>query len=414
MFRNIVALLFGTRSSAGERVYLDFAAATPVRPEIIVMMEPYMRNISANPSATHFEGRQARQAIESARDGVAKVLHVRSDEVFFTGGGTESNNLAIFGAVRMLTSQGAAEKDIEIITTRVEHPSILEVVAELERKGVVIKYVPVDEEGLIDLNIFKELLSPKTALISLAYANSETGVVQDVKKISRIVKEYRSDLGEVRPLIHLDASQAPLYLPCAVDSLGVDLMTLDSGKCYGPKGAGVLIKKSYVKLAAQLYGGDQESGLRPGTENTAEIVGSARSLVIAQERHEGRSAQVGEMRDLLIAELQKEIPKLQINGSAVHRIANNVNISIPGIDGEYAVVALDVNGVAASTRSACSGTTSGGSHVVTAMGGGEERALGTIRFTLGEETTEDDVRRAVTVLKTHVIMVRGKLDQIKK
>lgn len=393
--------------SSTRRIYFDHAAATPIHREVMDTMQPYMRNIFANPSATHYEGRKARAAIESARSDIAKMLHVRCDEILFTSGGTESNNLALYGAVDALMSEGVVAGDIEVITTYTEHPSILATVSELERRGVCIKYAPVDECGLIDIQVLKKLITKKTTLITFAYANSETGVVQDVKKIAKLVRESKGGTKKRRPYIHLDASQAPLYLPCAVDSLGVDLMTLDSGKYYGPKGAGVLIKKSYVGLFSQLRGGDQEQGLRAGTENTPLIVGCARALILAQEKCVERTERVRKLRDHFFSELKRTIPDMIINGSATERIANNVNISIPGVDGEYAVVTLDVKGVAASTRSACSGKTSGGSPVIMAMGGDEHRALGTIRFTLGEKTTKEDIKYAVDVLVSHVKLVRG-------
>lgn len=407
MLEKIRRFFMSLTGSSTRRIYFDYAAATPIRREVMDAMRPYMRDIFANPSATHYEGRKAWKAIEFARSDISKMLHVRCDEILFTSGGTESNNLALFGVVDALISEGVVCDDMEIITTRSEHPSVLEAVSELEKRGIHVVYVPVDEYGLIEIETLKKMIRIKTVLITFAYANSETGVVQDVKKITKLVRESKGGIKRKRPYVHLDASQAPLYLPCSVDSLGVDLMTLDSGKYYGPKGAGVLIKKSYVKLRAQLRGGGQEQGLRAGTENTSLIVGCARALILAQENYRERVERIQELRDHFFRELRRAIPDMIINGSVTSRIANNVNISIPGVDGEYAVVTLDVKGVAASTRSACSGKTSGGSLVIMAMGGDEHRALGTIRFTLGEDTTKEDIKFAIDVLVSHVKMVRG-------
>jgi cysteine desulfurase len=393
------------------RIYLDYAAATPARPEVLSAMQPYFADDFANASAIHAEGQKARAALRAARATIAKLLKIRAEEVTFTSGGTEGNNLAIFGVVDAAIAQGFALRDLEIITTMIEHPSVLEALDALEKRGIGVRRAPVTEEGRIDANAFRELLSPKTLLVTFAYVNSEIGVIEDVKRIVRTVREYerkyeegdeRKSGAERRIFVHLDASQAPLWLPIAMDALGVDLMTLDAGKCYGPKGVGVLAHRRHVPIRSQSFGGDQEGGLRAGTENVPLIVGCAEALRIAQESHEKRADEVGALRDLFFTELQRVIPHVLINGSREHRVANNCNISIPGVDGEFAVVTLDAHGIAASTRSACAGNQEGGSHVVAAITGDKERAHNTIRFTLGEETTEEDLRRTVKILSEHV------------
>jgi cysteine desulfurase len=226
-----------------------------------------------------------------------------------------------------------------------------------------------------------------------------------------MVREMERNAGkkESPTYVHIDASQAPLWLPCAMDSLGVDLMTLDAGKCYGPKGVGVLAHKRQVPLVTNLFGGDQEVGLRPGTENVPSIVGCAHALTVAQkpQRLEARARKTAVLRDMLFSELEKSIPEMVVNGSREHRVVNNCNISIPGIDGEFAVVTLDTHGIAASTRSACAGGKGGGSHVVAEITGDADRANNTIRFTLGEETTTQDILRTVNVLSQHVNAVRN-------
>ncbi len=396
------------------RIYLDYAAATPVRKEVAVAMAPFMRGDFGNASAIHAEGRFARKAIEQSRKLVAELLRVRKEEVFFVSGGTEANNLALVGVIEALASSGRSYSDCEVITTAIEHPSILGVLARLKEKGVVVHTIPVNTTGLVDLSQFKRMLSPKTVLVSIAYANSEIGVVQDIKKISHGVRQYQRDSPQANISIHVDASQAPLYLPCALNSLGVDLMTLDAGKMYGPKGVGVLIKKHAVALQPLFIGGDQEGGVRPGTENTALIVGCAEALCIALKEQEARVQKVRALRDYAFDEINQYISGVLVNGSLDERIANNINISIPGIDGEFAAVTLDTHGIAVSTKSACSGLTGSGSAVIYAMGGDDARALSTIRMTLGEETTKGEIDHMVRVLKTHVEKTRQALDQLHK
>lgn len=386
------------------RIYLDYAAATPVREEVFEAMRPFFSHVFGNPSAIHAEGREAREAVDNARAIVARLLKIRSEEVTFTSGGTEANNIALFGVVDAAMARGVAAHDIEIISTAIEHPSLLQALESLKARGVTVRFLAVDHEGLIDIKEFTKLLSPKTLLVTFAYANSEIGVVQDVRRIVRQVRA--SEVNGQKIYIHLDASQAPLWLLCAMDSLGVDLMTLDAGKYYGPKGAGVLAHKRQVPLIAHLFGGDQEGGLRPGTENVPLIVGCACALRIAQEGQAERADEVGALRDLFFAEVQRAIPEVLINGSREHRVANNCNISISGIDGEFTVVTLDAHGIAASTRSACAGGKEGGSHVVAAITGDKERANNTIRFTLGEETTKEDILRTVKILAKHVTSIR--------
>lgn len=383
-----------------KRIYLDNAAATPVRREVLLAMTPYWQTHFGNPSSISAEGVKTKAAILAARESIARALRVKADDITFTSGGTESNNLALFGLVKAMREAGVPESEIEIISTPVEHPSISRGLEALEKEGCKITYVLVDEEGIVDSKQLESLLSPKTRLVSVAYANSETGVVQDLGRIGRIIKAYEKRTG-ISIAFHTDASQAPLWLPCALDALTVDLMTLDAGKCGGPKGVGVLVHRGKIKLSPILYGGSQESGLRPGTENVPLIVGSAKAIELAQAKWESRSQKVSRLRDSFMSELET-IEGLVINGSKTERLANNVNISIPGLDSEYAVVALDQAGIACSTKSACSGAGSGRSEVVYSMTKDEGRAGSTIRFSLGEKTTSAELRRVAELLREHV------------
>lgn len=378
-----------------ERIYLDYASATPVRGEVLTAMMPYFGVDFGNASAVHTEGRRAHAALEAARLRLARLLVVRPNGITFTSGGTEANNLALFGVV---AAAGRAPEECEIVVTETEHPSILETAKVLAARGVGVRYAPVLEDGRLDMEAFAQLLTPRTVLVSCAYANSETGVVQDLRALVRVVQEYNRTQ-QATIVTHTDASQASLWLPLGMDALGVDMMTLDAGKCYGPKGLGVLARKHGVSLLHQVYGGSQEGGLRAGTENTALIVGGVEAFRIAQEGWARRAEGAACLRDTLIALLQREFPNVVVNGSLEHRLANNVNVSFPGMDTEYAVVYLDTHGVAVSTRSACGTGDTSGSHVVRAMTHDDVRATSTLRITLGEATTEADIDGCVARLK---------------
>ena len=399
-------LIFRKKDGTQKRVYLDYAAATPVHPDVLKVMQPYFSHIYGNPGAIHSEGRKARAAIEEVRSDLARVLHIRPEGVVFTGNGTEANNLALRGIVAMLHEAGRKESEIEIITTAIEHPSILKVVEYLQTQGVKVQMCRISEEGRIDVSHLKELFNKKTALVSCTYVNSEIGTVEDVKRISRLVRDYNTKYG-TEILVHLDAAQAPLWLSIEMDMLGIDLMSLDAGKCYGPKGVGVLAFRHGVHLKGVMFGGEQEMGLRAGTENTPLIVGCVYALVRAQKEWRSRSEAVASLRDRLIRLLEKEIPGCVLNGSRENRVANNVNISIPGIDSEYAVVTLDVQGIAASTKSACGSVKGSGSYVVREVTQDESRATSTIRFTLGEATTDADILLTIGTLKKHVAKMRA-------
>lgn len=404
--------LFSFLKRTPRRIYLDHGAGTPIHPDVLSAMQPYFGSVFGNASSIHAEGVTARNAIESARTDLARALQVKRSEIMFTSGGTESNNIALVGAVEALCESGVPYMDIEIITTKIEHPSVLEVMKMLERRGVIVQYASVDADGMIELASFEALLSPKTRLVSFAYANSEIGVVQDVKRLTRAVRKYER-VHESRTYVHIDASQAPLWLPCRMDALGVDLMTLDAGKCYGPKGGGVLVKKHDVHVDPYLRGGAQEQGIRPGTENTPIIIGTVRAIVRAQASYEVRAERVQVLRNFFIDELLHTIPEAVLNGSREARIANNVNISIPHFDSEYAVVVLDSKGISASTKSACGGANGQGSSVVREIAN-EERANSTIRFTLGEGTEKRDILRTLSVLKDHLEAMRKFQSELQK
>lgn len=383
-----------------KRIYLDFAAATPLDPAVGAAMRPWERLWYANPSAIHQEGVRARLAIEDARQNVARVLGIRPEGVLFTGSGTESNNLAILGYIKYLARErGVAYRDMEIITSPIEHPSIGSLLPIITATGVTVRMVSVDSEGKISPEALRAQLNEKTVLVIFSYANSEIGVIQPVARLARVVREAEKQFG-TKIKIHLDGAQAPLWLPCEMARLGVDTCALDAGKCFGPKGVGVLAVRGEVSLLPIMYGGGQEFGLRPGTEAVASIVGAATALVRAQAGYAARSAKVALVRDAAIDMLHVELPGVILNGPvAADRLANNINISLPGFDTEYAVVYLDTYGVAASTKSACAGAGGGESLVVKAISDDSVRARATIRFTLGPKSTTTEVMRAIAILK---------------
>ena len=393
-----------------KRVYLDYAAATPLRGRVYEKMRPFLRDQFANPSAIHREGVSQRLVIDTARERLARLLKARPEHVYFTASGTESNNLAILGTVENRLKAGIAYEDMEIISTKVEHPSVSQTLEHLKGLGVCIRYIEVDTEGLLEVSSLRELLSEKTILVSFAYINSEIGTIQNVGKLTRVVRAFEKEQG-VRVYVHTDAAQAPLWCNCELDRLLVDLLTLDAGKCYGPKGVGVLVHRHGVSLSPVLHGGPQEGGLRPATENVAGIVGAVEAIVLAQEVREIRVQKVTAIRNYLLEELL-HIDGVVLNGSRIQRVANNVNVSISGIDAEFAVVVLDEHGIACSTKSACSGAGGAGSSVVRAISGDEDRAISAIRFTLGEETTRTDVSRAARELAVHIEKTRTTIDAL--
>ena len=401
-------LVMDNNSKDKKRIYLDNAAATSISKEVLEVMMPFLTEEFGNPSSIHKEGVRARRAVDEARISVARTLEIKSQGVIFTGNGTESNNLAILGYIKYLHKvKKLAYQDMEVVTTKIEHPSITGVMEELTDLGVVVKYVEVDERGIITIPALEAVLSEKTVLVTFAYANSEVGTVQSVLRLVRRIRKYEETTGkEIK--VHLDAAQAPLWLPCAFKQLGVDTMALDAGKCNGPKGVGILAANKNFDLLPIVQGGGQENGLRSGTESTAGIIGMAKALELAQLNYVERAEKVAKIRDEAINFLQEKIPTVFINGSqGEERLANNINFSIPNLDTEYAVIYLDANGVACSTKSACAGAGGGESVVVKTLTGDAIRARSTIRFSLGENTNIEDVKYATDILATHCEKMKG-------
>lgn len=388
------------------RVYLDYAAATPLSKSVFLAMKPFLTDTFGNASAIHHEGVLSRRAVEEARARIAAAVQVRPEYVTFTSGGTESNNLAIAGLIEKLYRGGRTHDGMEVVTTRIEHPSIMATMESLVRLGVIVKYVAVDEKGKIVLSDLKSLLNEKTVLFSCAYANSEIGTIQELhaikKELAIVEKNFTSKI-----FFHLDAAQAPLWLSCQFDSLNVDLLALDVGKCNGPKGVGMLVRSKRVLIQETLFGGGQESGLRPGTENVAGMVGASVALSEAQHSFKRRAEKVAAVRDIGIKILLKQIPGALLNGpTGEDRLANNINISIPGLDTEFTAVVLDKHGFAVSTKSACAGAGGGESVVVKEISGDPARSRSTLRFSLSPETTVKNISDLAIVLQNHIAQMQ--------
>ncbi|MFM2339716.1 MAG: hypothetical protein RLZZ360_352 [Candidatus Parcubacteria bacterium] len=384
------------------RIYLDYAAATPMTTAAAAAMTRFLSEDFGNPGGIHKEGVTAKRALEEFRTQVARTLEVQESGVVFTSGGTESNNLAIRGVVESLRAAGREYPSMTIVSTKLEHPATLRTLDGLAAEGVTVVYAPVREDGQLDMVTLRTLLDASVVLVTVAYVNSEVGVITDTRAVRRLLDEVEKKLG-TKILLHVDGAQAPLWLPCQLVRIGADLLSLDGGKCGGGKGIGALVMKKGVTVLPLLRGGGQEMGLRPGTEPVHLVAAFATALLEAQESWQARSETVTLVRDYAIAEIAKRIPTAVLNGPlGSDRVANNIHISIPGIDAEFAVITLDTHGIAASTKSACSSKGGGASAVVLAMTGDEARALSTLRFTLGPDTTTDDIDQMLAVLTVHI------------
>ncbi len=407
--QNRVPTESGHKSDRGtERVYLDYAAATPVHSEVLQAMLPFWQRHYGNAGAIHQEGRSAKQALEHARTQIARLTQVRPELVTFTSGGTESNNLAIIGYVETLREAGRSYESMHILTTPIEHPATVEALKVVAARGVKVEEMAVDEVGLVKLATLQEKLTPETVMVTLAHINSEIGTIQPTQRIKRMLRAYEQAHDRSRILLHIDAAQSPLWQPIQLPTLGADVLSLDAGKCEGPKGVGVLItaQKPYITHGV-LYGGGQEHGLRSGTEPIALCVGCAEALTRAQATRETRSAQVLQLRDTLQAKIATQLPEAIWNGAVgKDRVANNINISLPGYDTEYAAIVLDQAGFAVSTKSACSTADSAASAVISAISQDAARARSTLRITLHPEVAQSQLARLVDALVAHVAQMR--------
>ncbi|NQV90804.1 aminotransferase class V-fold PLP-dependent enzyme [Candidatus Uhrbacteria bacterium] len=384
-------------------VYLDHAATTPVHPLVREVMLPYLDEKFGNPSSFHSLGKIVKDDVDTARSHIAQILHVRPDEILFTSGGTESDNLAILGYARKNQEQGK-----HLITTTFEHHAVLEAMIHLEKKeGFEVTYLSPDREGLISVEQVREALRDDTILVSIMYANNEIGTILPIADIGKMITAWREEHKRPALRFHTDACQTPEYLELDIEKLHVDMLTLNGSKMYGPKGVGLLYLKRGIKLQPLQFGGAQERAIRPGTEHVAGIVGMAKALELAQANREAESARLIPLREKLIEGIRSSIKKTRLNGHTTKRLPNNVNISIMDIEGEAMILYLDAVGVYTSTGSACTSASLDPSHVILALGLPYEVAHGSIRFSLGAETTQEDVEYVLEVLPPLVEKLRA-------
>ena len=365
-------------------IYLDYVSATPMDSKVFAAMKPYFSNIFYNPSAAYGAAREAKADFEEARHKIAQTIGAKPAEIIMTAGATESINLAF--NIITVDSQKTNNVSDRIITTSIEHPAVLEVA---KARGATI--LPVDKNGRINVDELQTKITDETELVSIGYANNEIGTVQPIKEVAKNITEIRLDRlerGIKTPLLfHTDASQAAGLLDINVARLGIDLMTLNAGKCYGPKQVGLLYARAGIGLKPLIFGGGQEYGLRSGTENVAGAIGFAKALEITEKKRKSETKRLAYLRDDIEKFIRKEFSSALINGNKKYSLSNLINISFPGLDGERLLFALDQCGVQVATGSACAANKGTRSHVLTAIGLSDDQADGSIRISMGRDTT---------------------------
>ena len=378
-----------------ERIYLDYAATTPTHPEVLAAMLPYFTEAFGNPSSIHSHGQEAKQALEEARDKVAALIGAESEEIVFTGSGTEADNFAIKGVAYANESKGN-----HIITTTIEHHAVIESVKFLEKIGFRATYLPVDEYGLVAPDEVRKAITDKTILISVMQANNEVGSIAPIAEIGRIARE-------AGVYLHSDAVQTVGHIPVDVNDLGVDLLSMSAHKFYGPKGVGALYIRKGTKLVPFMHGGEQEGGWRASTHNIPGIVGLGKAAELAQQEMTEEAEHVTYLRDRLITGFLERIDHVRLNGHPTKRLPNNVSVTVDFVEGESVLLNLDLEGISASTGSACSSESLEPSHVLLALGLSLEQAHCSLRFSLGKWTTEEDIDRVLEVMPKVVAKLRA-------
>lgn len=375
------------------KIYLDNNATTPIHPEVIREMENALEFTYGNPSTLYSIGKEAKAKLEEARGRVASIIGAKSEEIVFTSGGTEANNLAIFGICKAYRNKGN-----HIITSKIEHDSVWNTCKSLERDGIDITYLPVDSYGMVDPEELKKAIRPDTIIISIMHSNNETGTIQPVNDMARIAKDRSIPF-------HTDAVQSIGKIKVDVEDLGVNLLSIASHKIYGPKGIGALYIRKGTRIQPILFGGHQEKGYRPGTENVPGIVGFGKAAEIADKNIETEG--LAFLRDRLYNALKEKIERIRLNGHPTKRLPNTLNISIEFVEGEGMVLALDDLGISVGTGSACATTTLEPSHVLAAMGMPPQIAHCTLRFSLGRDTNDGDIDYIIEVMPEMVKKMRG-------
>lgn len=378
-----------------KRVYLDYAATTPTHPEVVKAMLPYFTEAFGNPSSIYSYGQEAKGAIEEARVKVADLIGARDEEIVFTSGGTEADNFVLNGVAFANEARGN-----HIITSSIEHHAVIETCKFLETRGLRITYLPVDEYGLVNPDDVKRAITDKTILISIMHANNEIGTIEPITEIGKVAREAGA-------YFHTDAVQTVGHIPVDVNELGIDLLSMSAHKLYGPKGVGALYIRKGTKLTPFMHGGEQERRRRASTENVSGIVGFGKAVELAQQEMGGEVERLTCLRDNLIKGLLERIDHIHLNGHPLKKLPNNVNVSIDYVEGESIILNLDLEGICASTGSACSSSSLKPSHVLLAMGLPPEQAHCSLRFTLGKWTTEEEIERVLDVLPRIVAKLRA-------
>lgn len=376
------------------QVYMDYSATTPVKKEVLDEMIPYFSELYGNPSSLYSIGEKSKMAVEKARGQVAELINADPKEVFFTAGGSESDNWALEGVCDALKDKGN-----HIITTKIEHHAILHTAEYLEKHGIDVTYVGIGPDGRVDPAEIEAAITDKTVLISVMFVNNEIGTVQPVREIAEIAKKH--DI-----IFHTDAVQALGNVEIDVKDLGIDLMSMSSHKIYGPKGIGAMYIRKGVKISNLIHGGAQEMKRRAGTENLPGIVGFGKAAELAKNNLAEHISRISELRNYFIDQVKANIPHVIVNGTMEHRHPGNANITFEYVEGESMLLLLDMNGIAVSTGSACSSKSLTPSHVLTALGVPVENIHGTLRFTVGEFTTKEDIDYVVEKLTEIVAKLR--------
>jgi cysteine desulfurase len=388
------------------KIYFDYAATTPLDSGVLKKMMPHLTGGYGNPSSIYKIGREASEAIDNARKEVAKFLGCKETEIIFTGSASESDNLAIRGLIKGLRRAKRAGEKTHIITTQIEHKAVLETCKDLEKEGVGVTYLPVGHDGIINLDDLEAEIIPETDLISIMYANNETGVIQPIKEIGKLIKKINKNK-EHRIYFHTDAVQAANWLDCNVEELGVDLLTLSAHKIYGPKGTGALYLRGNTPLSPIVVGGDQEWKLRAGTENVAGIVGMGEAVKKIKNQ-KSKVKIVEKLRDKLVAEILIRVEGSKLNGpkDSKDKLPNIANFSFRGVEGEAIVLSLDQEGIAVSTGSACTSLALTPSRVLIAMGLSDPEAHSSLRISLGKYTTEQEIKYFLKILPETIERLR--------
>jgi len=378
-----------------KRIYLDYAATTPTHPEVVAAMLPYFTESFGNASSIHSYGQEAKQALEEARGKVASLIGASSEEIVFTSGGTEADNCAIKGVAYANEHRGN-----HIITSAIEHHAVIESAEFMETRGVEVTCLPADKYGLVDPDDVRKAITSKTILITIMQANNEVGTIEPIAEIGKIARE-------AGVYFHTDAVQAVGRIPVDVNELGVDLLSSSAHKLYGPNGVGILYIRKGTKLVPFMHGGEQEGGWRAGTHNIPGIVGFGKAAELAQQEMAGEAERLTVLRDHLINGLLERIEHTHLNGHPTQRLPNNANVSFEFVEGESVLLNLDLEGISASTGSACSSLSIEPSHILLALGVPPEQAHGSMRFSLGKWTSEEDIDRVLEVTPKIISKLRA-------